>query len=94
MVTVLDNRILGAVETGIEVVNAQGIILENNGISAAGAGIGLHRYNESSLSREYSPLQSKNAGNAVVSASGNSFLETEQDYYVDEFSKLIHMDER
>ena len=94
MVTVIDNRILGTAETGIEVVNAQDITIKNNGISSTGTGIGLHRYNESSLHREYSPLQPGNAGSAVVSVSGNSFLETKEDYYVDEFSALIHLDER
>ena len=94
MVTVIDNRILGAAETGIEVVNAQNIVLKNNGISSTGTGIGVRRYNESSLQREYSPLQPGDAGSAVVSVSGNSFLETKEDYYVDEFSELIHLDER
>jgi parallel beta-helix repeat protein len=94
MVTVIDNRILGAAETGIEVVNAQNIVLKNNGISSTGTGIGVRRYNESSLQREYSPLQPGNAGSAIVSVSGNNFLETKEDYYVDEFSELIHLDER
>lgn len=93
MVTVIDNRILEAAETGIEVVNAQDIIVKNNGISSAGTGIGLRRYNEASLYREYSPLQPGDAGNAEVSVSGNYFLETQKDYNVDEFSELIQLDE-
>jgi parallel beta-helix repeat protein len=93
-VTVIDNRILGANENGIEVVNAQDIAIIKNGISSAGTGIELRRYNESSLYREFSPLLPVNAGNAIVSVSGNIFLETEEEYIVDDFSELIHLDKR
>jgi parallel beta-helix repeat protein len=91
-VTVIDNRILGAVENGIEVTNAQDITVKNNGISAVGAGIGLHRYHESSLYREFSPLLPENAGNAVVSVAGNIFMETSEDYNLDDSSELIPLD--
>jgi parallel beta-helix repeat protein len=87
-VQIRNNRILSAGENGIEIKNSSEITLERNGINCTETGIGVHRYEEASLSREFSPLAPENADGSHVIASDNIIYQAQQDYEVDEWSEL------
>ena len=88
-VRVVNNNILSASENGIEVMNGRDVVLQGNGISRSQTGIGVHRYEEESLSREFSPLAKEDAGGSEVKAGNNSFHEVDKDYDVDDYSQLM-----
>jgi hypothetical protein len=87
-VAIINNRILAAGENGIELANSRDVLIEGNGISCALVGIGLHRYNEGSLYRPFSPLAPENADGSQATASGNVIYEAQKEYDVDEASQL------
>ena len=49
---------------GIEIRNSREVEVTGNGIDCNQAGIGVYRYNEYSLYREFSPLSEENAGDS------------------------------
>jgi hypothetical protein len=87
-VQVKNNRILLAAENGIEIINSRGVIVMGNGINCSQTGIGVHRYNESSLYRGFSPLAQHDANGSQVIAIGNIIYEAQKDFDVDEQSEL------
>jgi parallel beta-helix repeat protein len=87
-VTVRNNRILAAGENGIELANSRDVLIEGNGINCARFGIGVHRYNEGSLYRPFSPLAPENANGSEATASGNVIYQAQKDYDVDAVSQL------
>lgn len=91
-VSVLNNRIIDAGENGIEVTNCRDITITGNGISCAGAGIGIHGYNEASLHREFSPLQPEDAGSSRVTAGNNMVFGAEVEQDIDDLSEMIPAD--
>ena len=87
-VWVINNRILSANGNGIEIRNGRDVVLQGNGISCSQFGIGIHRYDESSLTRSFSPLAQENAGASQVIDNDNIIYEARKDYQVDEWSRL------
>jgi len=83
-VRIINNRILSATENGIEIRNSQEVEITGNGIDCNQAGIGVYRYNEYSLYREFSPLSEENAGDSQVIADNNVIYSAQKDYDVDE----------
>ena len=83
-VHIINNRILSAAENGIEIRNSQEVEVTSNGIDCNQVGIGVYRYNEYSLHREFSPLSEENAGDAQVIADNNVIYSAQKDYDVDE----------
>jgi parallel beta-helix repeat protein len=83
-VRIINNRILSAAENGIEIRNSQEVEITGNGIDCNQAGIGVYRYNEYSLYREFSPLSEENAGDSQVIADNNVIYSAQKDYDVDE----------
>ena len=79
-----NNRIRLAAENGIEIRNSREVVLEGNGIDCNQAGIGVYRYNEYSLRRDFSPLSEENAGSSQVRADNNVIYSAQMDYGVDE----------
>ena len=88
-VQVVNNRILSVTENGIEVKNSRDAVLQGNGLSCSQLGIGVHRYEEASLYRGFSPLAQENAGASQVTASDNTIYKAQKDYDVDEWSQLV-----
>jgi hypothetical protein len=86
-VYILNNRILLADGNGIEITNGRDITITGNGIACSQVGIGLHGFHESSLYRDFSPLQPEDAGGSQAMVSDNTILEAQKDYEVDEFSQ-------
>jgi hypothetical protein len=87
-VQVINNRILLVAENGIEVINSRGVTVAGNGISCSHFGIGVHRYQESSLYRGFSPLAQEDADGSRVTAGGNIIYEALKDFDVDEQSQM------
>jgi len=83
-VRIRNNRILSAAENGIEIRNSREVVLAGNGIDCSQAGIGVYRYNEYSLHRDFSPLSEENAGSSQVRADNNVIYLAQMDYDVDE----------
>jgi len=88
-VQVMNNRILSAVENGIEIINGRDVLVRGNGIDCCRVGIGVHRYQEASLQRRFSPLAPENAAGSQVLVGENIIYEAQQDYEVDEWSQLV-----
>ena len=86
-VYILNNRILLADGNGIEVTNGRNITITGNGIACSQVGIGLYSFHESSLYRDFSPLQPESAGGSQAIVNDNTIFEAQQDYEVDEFSQ-------
>ena len=75
--------------SGLDVKNAQSILLESNIIAQNTVGVSLAKFQESSLEREFSPLAPQNAGYSEVTATSNSvFGNTEENYFVEKGSSL------
>jgi parallel beta-helix repeat protein len=88
-VKVIGNVILNNSGNGVDVKNGQDVILENNLIAQNAVGISLGGFQESSLSRQFSPLSLENAGYSHVIAINNSVFDNlEQDWFVEEGSCL------
>ncbi|MCK4262881.1 MAG: right-handed parallel beta-helix repeat-containing protein, partial [Dehalococcoidia bacterium] len=87
-VRIMNNRILSAAENGIEVKNGRDVTVEGNGISCSEVAIGVHRYQEASVYRSFSPLAQENADGSRVTAGGNIIYAAQEDYDVDEGSRL------
>ncbi len=87
-VRIINNRILSVTENGIEIRNSREVEITGNGIDCNQAGIGVYRYNEYSLYREFSPLSEENAGDSQVIADNNVIYSAQRDYAVDESCQL------
>lgn len=83
-VRIINNRILSATENGIEIRNSREVEITGNGLDCNQAGIGVYRYNEYSLYREFSPLSEEDAGDSQVIAHNNVIYSAQRDYDVDE----------
>jgi parallel beta-helix repeat protein len=83
-VRIINNRIISATENGVEIRNSRDVVVEGNGIACKQAGIGVYRYNEYSLYRDFSPLSEENAGSSQVKAHNNVIYSAQKDYDVDE----------
>jgi hypothetical protein len=88
LVVVASNRIMSAAENGIEVRNGWDVTLQDNGIDCSGIGIGVYRYGDYALHREFSPVAEENAGGSQVLAIDNAIDNAADDYDVDQFSEL------
>jgi parallel beta-helix repeat protein len=88
-VQIRNNRILSAAENGIEIKNSREVVVQGNGIDCSQVGIGVHRYEEASLYREFSPLAQENASGSQVTASDNTIYQAQKDYETDEWSQLV-----
>jgi hypothetical protein len=88
LVMVAGNRIMSAAENGIEVRNGRDVTLQDNGIDCSGVGIGVYRYGDYALHREFSPVAEEDAGGSQVLAVDNVIYSAADDYDVDEFSEL------
>ncbi len=89
VVVVASNRIMSAAENGIEVRNGRDITLQGNSIDCSGVGIGVYRYGDYALHREFSPVTEENAGDSQVLAIDNVIDNASDDYDVDRLSELI-----
>ena len=87
-VRIMNNRIISAAGNGIEVKNGRDVTVEGNGISCSEVAIGVHRYQEASVYRSFSPLAQENADGSRVTAGGNIIYAAQEDYDVDEGSRL------
>ncbi len=87
-VRIINNRILSATGNGIEIRNSREVVVTGNGIDCNQAGIGVYRYNEFSLYRDFSPLSEENAGDSQVKADNNIIYSAQRDYDVDKWSQL------
>ena len=88
-VQIMNNRILTTGENGIEIKNSRDVVLRGNGINCAQVGIGVHRYQEASLNRRFSPLTPENADGSQATAADNIICRAQKDYDVDEWSQLV-----
>ncbi len=82
-VRIVNNRVLLAGQNGIEIRNSREVAAEGNGIDCSQVGIGVYRYNESSLYREVSPLGEENAGSSQGKADNNVVFSAGRDYYIE-----------
>ena len=91
-VRVSNNRVLLAGQNGIEIRNSREVVVEGNGIDCSQVGIGVYRYNESSLYREVSPLGEENAGSSQGKADNNVVFSAARDYYIEKPCQFIITD--
>ncbi len=89
VVVVASNRIISAAENGIEVRNGRDVTLQGNSIDCSGVGIGVYRYGDYALHRDFSPVTEENAGDSQVLAIDNVIDNASDDYDVDRLSELI-----
>ena len=78
--------------SGIECTNVRDVHLKGNTITGNMDGITLRSYDESSLSREFSPLQPSNAGFSIVHEKDNKVSENlDEDIVIEESCQLIEI---
>ena len=82
---IVDNQ-----DNGIDIKNSRETTLEGNFVTRNVFGVSVMKYLESSLTRGFSPMAEENVGYSFVTRIGNIvFCNTEEDWFVEEGSRLI-----
>jgi len=90
-VALVNNTIVGNGGSGVDCVNARGVLLVGNVVSGNQVGVSVKPYDEGSFIRGFSPLDAGDAGASSISIRDNVVEENEQDWYIDEGCTVIEL---
>jgi parallel beta-helix repeat protein len=90
-VALVNNTIMGNAGSGVDCVNARGILVTSNVITGNAFGVSVKPYDGGSFYREFSPLDARDAGASSISVTGNIVEKNEHDWYVHEGCTVIEL---